>query len=317
MKRINAIALMAVIVASAAAYYYLTLPKELEGTITVSGAWALYPMMVRWAEEFTKLHPKVRIDISAGGAGKGMSDALAGMVDLGMVSREVYPAEVEKSAVWVAVTKDAVVATVSAHNPALGDISAKGVRRSTFMDIYIYGNITTWGEAVGRPDVTDVIDTYTRSDSCGAADTWAIYLGHRQEDLKGIGVYGDPGLADAVKNDRLGIGYNNLNYAYDNATGKPIEGLAIVPIDVNGNGILDINESFYGTRGDLMEAIASGAYPSPPARELNLVAKEAFTGLTAEFVRWILTDGQKFAAETGYIPLSQERCAEQLAKLGG
>ena len=60
---------------------------ELQGTIRVSGAWALYPMMVRWGEEFRKIHPKVRVDISAGGAGKGIADALAGLVDIGMVSR--------------------------------------------------------------------------------------------------------------------------------------------------------------------------------------------------------------------------------------
>ena len=34
-------------------------------TIRVSGAWALYPMMVKWGEEFWKIHPNMRIDISA------------------------------------------------------------------------------------------------------------------------------------------------------------------------------------------------------------------------------------------------------------
>ena len=63
--------------------------SELQGTIRVSGAWALYPMMVNWGEEFRKIHPKVRVDISAGGAGKGVADALAGLVDIGMVSREI------------------------------------------------------------------------------------------------------------------------------------------------------------------------------------------------------------------------------------
>lgn len=82
---------------------------KLQGTITVSGAWALYPMMVRWGEEFQKLHPDVKFDISAGGAGKGMADALSGAVDIGMVSRTIYPEEVEKGAFWVAVTKDAVL----------------------------------------------------------------------------------------------------------------------------------------------------------------------------------------------------------------
>jgi len=64
---------------------------SVEGTIRVSGAWALYPMMVKWAEEFKKIHPQVRIDVSAGGAGKGITDALTGLVDIGMVSRELRP----------------------------------------------------------------------------------------------------------------------------------------------------------------------------------------------------------------------------------
>ena len=63
--------------------------QELKGNIAISGAFALYPMMTRWAEEFHKVHPGVEFDISAGGAGKGMADALAGAVDIGMVSRSV------------------------------------------------------------------------------------------------------------------------------------------------------------------------------------------------------------------------------------
>ena len=54
-------------------------------------------MAVKWAEEFRKIHPKVRIDISAGGAGKGITDALAKVVDLGMVSRDIYPQELESA----------------------------------------------------------------------------------------------------------------------------------------------------------------------------------------------------------------------------
>ncbi len=68
---------------------------DLKGEIQLSGAFALYPMVVRWSEEFRKIHPGVRIDISAGGAGKGITDALAKVVDLGMVSRDIYPQEIK------------------------------------------------------------------------------------------------------------------------------------------------------------------------------------------------------------------------------
>src|SRR5664279_1791858 len=73
---------------------------KLEGTISISGAFALYPLAVKWADEFKKIHPGVKIDISAGGAGKGMTDVLSGMVDLGMLSREVNKAETSKGA-WL------------------------------------------------------------------------------------------------------------------------------------------------------------------------------------------------------------------------
>ena len=288
---------------------------ELRGTLTISGAWALYPMMVRWGEEFHALHPDVEFDISAGGAGKGMADALAGAVEIGMVSRSIHPEEIEQGAFWVAVTMDAVVPTVNAGNPHLARLQAQGVTRAIFEAIWM-GQVTTWGKVIGDPDASNEIHVYTRSDACCAAETWAAYLGnYAQEDLLGVAVYGDPGLAEAVSQDPLGIGYNNLNFAYDADTGRPVAGLQIVPIDLNENGQVDADEDFHATKSDLMAAIADGRYPSPPARALNLVTKGLPSGLALAFLRWVLTDGQAFVKETGYIPLAQAQLQAELAKL--
>jgi phosphate transport system substrate-binding protein len=297
------------------AYDYYSGVQETAGTITVSGAFALYPMMVKWAEEYQKTQANVRIEVSAGGAGKGMTDALSGLVDLGMISREIDPSEVQRGAYYVAVVKDAVVVTVNENNPVLSDLLTQGATESTFFGVYISGNITTWGQVVGRSEIKDPIHVFTRSDSCGAADIWAKYLGHAQPDLKGTGVYGDPGIAEAVKNDRLAIGYDNVNYAYDSGTGKPVKGLAVVPLDVNANGHVDSNENFYGSKDQLVHAIATGAYPSPPARFDYLVTKNKFTGVVKDFVKWILTDGQKYVVQSGYVPLTAEVQQQQLAKL--
>jgi phosphate transport system substrate-binding protein len=289
---------------------------ELEGKIAISGAWALYPMMVRWGEEFQKVHPGVQFDISAGGAGKGMADALADAVDIGMVSRAITPEEEAKGAYWVAVVKDAVFLTVSEKNPVWEDLHKKGLTQETLVGIYVTGEVTTWGQAVGRSDVTDPIHVFTRSDACGAGETWAKYLGKKQEDLKGIAVYGDPGLLEAVVKDPLGAGYNNLNYAFDLSTGLPVAGSHAVPIDMNGNGQVD-PEEMIDTKDQAVTAVATGHYPSPPARDLNLVTngKPAQDGLIKAFIAWILTDGQKFVGEAGYIELPQEQLAGEAKKL--
>ena len=287
---------------------------ELQGTITISGAWALYPLMVRWGEEFQKLYPDVRFDISAGGAGKGMADALSDAVDIGMVSREIYRDEVDKGAFWVSVTKDAVFPTVSESNPVWDDLQQQGIDRETFVGIYITGEVTTWGQVLGRPEVTDPIHVFTRSDACGAAATWAEYLGGVQEDLLGIGVYGDPGLLDAVVKDPLGIGFNNLNYAFDMDTGEPLAGVRVAPVDIDGNGVADASE-VYDTKEHAVSAVADGTYPSPPARDLNLVTRGKPEGLTKAFILWVLTDGQRFVEEVGYISLSPEKLGAERAKL--
>ena len=287
---------------------------ELEGTITVSGAWALYPLMVRWGEEFQTLHPGVRFDISAGGAGKGMADALANAVDIGMVSREIYADEAAKGAFWVSVTKDAVLPTVSENNPVWQDLRQRGIDRETLIGIFITGEVTTWGQVVGRPEVQDPIHVFTRSDACGAAATWAAYLGKTQEDLLGIGVYGDPGLLDAVIKDPAGIGFNNLNYAFDMETGKPLAGVRVLPLDVNGNGQAGAEE-LYDEKAQAVSAVAAGAYPSPPARDLNLVTLGKPGGLTRAFILWVLTGGQDYVDEVGYIGLSPDKLDAERAKL--
>jgi phosphate transport system substrate-binding protein len=288
---------------------------DLKGNISISGAFALYPLTVRWAEEFKKIHPEVQIDISAGGAGKGMTDALAKMVDIGMVSREINPDEVKKGAYAIAVSKDAVVATVSAKNPNIKDILSIGIDRDAAINIFITGKTKTWGQALGIKS-TVPIRVYTRSDACGAGETWAKYLGEKQEDLLGVGVFGDPGLAQAVTKDPSGIAYNNIAYAYDFKTKQPNPGVKVVPLDINDNGKIDPEENFYNTMDEIVNAIAAGKYPSPPARDLYFVTSgKPVKKELVEFIKWSLTEGQKYVLESGYINISKEKLAAGLEKI--
>ncbi|MFN8437866.1 MAG: PstS family phosphate ABC transporter substrate-binding protein [Cytophagales bacterium] len=314
--KIKIFALLAVSLFISSAYTSETEAKdELEGTISISGAFAMYPIAVKWGQEFKKLHPNVKFDISAGGAGKGISDALGGLVDLGAVSRDIYPEEKKKGAYAIAVTKDAVVPTINAQNPNIEQLLSKGIKKDVLTNIFINGNVKTWKQAgytVGAP-----INVYTRSDASGAAEVWAKYLGNKkQEELKGIGVYGDPGLLQAVKRDKTAIGFNNIGYAYDAHTGKQLAGIKVLPIDKNGNGKIDADENFYEDLSSLRAAIANGKYPSPPARDLLFVTKgKPQRKEVLAFLKWVLTDGQKYVAEVGYIQLSQERINAEIQKL--
>lgn len=140
--------------------------EVLSGYITFSGAFALYPLAIQWADEFHRLHPEVDIDISAGGAGKGITDVLADQVDIAMVSRELKPQEKERGAFAFAVAKDAVVATVNVNNPIYKELLKTGLSKQQAQEIW---------------EGKTKLNVYTRSDACGAAETWAAFWGRSRK----------------------------------------------------------------------------------------------------------------------------------------
>lgn len=282
-----------------------------EGKITLSGAFALYPLANVWAEEFRKEYPGVKFNISAGGAGKGMADVLAGASDLALYSKDISQIEIDQGAYGFAVAKDAVIPTISSQNPSIGQIKKEGLTRETLVAYFLKGGKKYW------KNTPNEVNVYSRSDASGAAEVWVKYLGGKaQEELKGIAVFGDPGLADAVKNDANGIGFNNVIYVYDLNSGKKYPGVDVAPVDTNGNGLIDPEEDFYDNLGEITKAIADGRYPSPPARELFLVSKgKPQSKVVKTFLSWVLTKGQAFVSANGYILLEEPRITTEIKKL--
>ena len=282
---------------------------DLQGNITVSGAFALYPLMLRWADAFSQRHPGVTIDVSAGGSGKGVTDVLAGQVDLGMVSRDLKAPERQHGAVAVAVARDAVVPIINIHHPLYRQLLQRGLSQKTASDIWVSGRVKNWGQVAGTSNQMP-INVYTRSDACGAAETFAAWLKSHQEDLLGTGVYGDPGIVRQVGNDPYGVGMCNISYAFDDQTGRPNEGIALFPIDANGDGRISKEEQFYASKQMLIKAIQDGRYPCPPARQLYVVSKgKPQNVIVKAFLRFILEEGQKYNIPAGFIPVHEKQKA--------
>jgi len=286
------------------------------GTISISGAFALYPIAVLWSEDFKKIHPNVRFNISAGGAGKGISDVLSNMVDIGLVSRDLHPIEIEKGAFPIIVANDAVIGTLNSNHPNIEKLLKRGLSQKELKDIFVTGKIKKWSEL--DPSFVDKdIEVYVRSDAAGAAETWAKYLGGSQEELKGVGIFGDPGLAQAIKDSPLSIGFNNINYVFDLKTKKPTSNIVPLPLDLNSDHIIEAEESFYSELDSLTGAVALGKYPSPPSRELMFVLnKEHQSKLIEEFVRFVMTEKQQgYLLENGFVPLEKELITKESKKL--
>lgn len=286
------------------------------GNISISGAFALYPIVVLWSEDFKKLHPNVRFNISAGGAGKGITDVLTDMMDIGLVSRDLHPQELEKGALPIFVAKDAVLATYNTNHENSDLLKQRGLTQKELEDLFVNQTYKKWSDIDPR-FIDAPIRVYVRSDAAGAAETWAKFFGQNQEDLRGIGIFGDPGLAQAIKDETKSIGFNNLNYIYDLNTKKTSANIGVIPLDKNANGIIDKDEDFYSTIDELTEAVAAGRYPSPPSRPLAFVIKKGDNKpLIEEFIRFVLEEKQQgHLLANGYIPLTATQLVSELEKV--
>ncbi|MHC8949463.1 PstS family phosphate ABC transporter substrate-binding protein [Sphingobacterium hungaricum] len=286
------------------------------GSISISGAFALYPLVILWSEDFKKLNPKVRFNISAGGAGKGIADVLTNMVDIGLVSRDLHVQETERGAFPIVVAKDAVIATINSEHPNIQLIKDRGLKRQEFIDLFINQKYKNWNDLDSR-FIKQPVEVFVRSDAAGAAETWAKYLGQSQEDLKGIGIFGDPGLAQSIKDNKLAIGFNNINYVYDIVNKKTSANITVVPLDINENGKIDAEENFYDHLDSLVNAVSKKVYPSPPSRDLLFVIqKDNSSPLVKAFIAFVLEKQQQaILLPNGYVPLNEEIKNKELEKL--
>ena len=146
------------------------------------------------------------------------------------------------------------------------------------------------------------LNVYSRN-ACASA-TFTNHFNKEIKDLQNVGgkLDDDQVLLDAVLKDSLGIAYNNLGFVYDIRSRKQKKGLAVIPIDLNSNGVLEKEESFYNSLDALLKQLEQQKTDLPPTGDLTLIYKDDKPEVKA-FVKWILAKGQQYNHQLGFLAL--------------
>ncbi|MEY7848497.1 PstS family phosphate ABC transporter substrate-binding protein [Natrarchaeobius sp. A-rgal3] len=283
--------------------------------VRISGGVGPLPMVEVWADIYED-QSETSFDISGGGTGVGVSDVLNDQVDVAMMGRQPDQEEIDQGLFAVPMLIDTVVGTVNADNPVLDEIQENGLTREDLEAIFTR-EITNWGELVDG-DVDEEIVVYGRSDASAAYKQWGDFLGgedhayteNELEELADANHDGDQRVAEAIGSDENAISLNNINYVYDLGSGELEGDIRPIPLDLDGDGTLSEDEDFYETRREFLAAVEEGTYPAPPAREMFLASNGPFEGEAYDFVEFVLTDGQQYVRENGYVPLEEDRLEE-------
>lgn len=109
------------------------------GKIVVSGSSSVTPVMEKLKEAYIAVNPDATIEVQQSDSTTGVNNAIDGVCDIGMASRELKSSESEKGVKSTVIALDGIAVIVN-NNSSVDSITSEQVKK-----IYT-GEITEWGE---------------------------------------------------------------------------------------------------------------------------------------------------------------------------
>jgi phosphate transport system substrate-binding protein len=300
-------------------------------TLQINGAGATfpYPIYSKWFNEYNALHPNIRINYQSIGSGGGIQQVTNQTVFFGATDGPMTAEQLKAAPGPILHFPMVLGAVVPVYNLA-GVTSELKFTGPVLADIYL-GKIKKWNDptiAKLNPGVrlpaTDVTVVH-RSDGSGTTFIFVDYLSKVSPDFKsqvgvstsvkwptGVGGKGNEGVSGLVTQTPGSIGYVELIYALQNkisfgsvqnAAGEFVKASVDAVTKAAAAAAPTIPADF---RVSITNAQGPGAYPISSFTWLLLYedpTDKAAGKAMVDFVRWALTDGQKYAADLGYAPL--------------
>jgi phosphate transport system substrate-binding protein len=280
-----------------AALLFATGNTAAQSTIKIAGTRFTYPLVQQWIQEFSRLHPSIEIQLAPAGIPADSLDIL--ILAYTLTSQDI-PAH--KTSVLAA--RYAQLPITNALNPVLKQYQTSGIKTNDLKDLFFQ-------QEASRQKNTS-LHVYTRDKPACASVAFAQHFNEKPQSIYAspnvIGVKGDDRtLLQAVKKDVHAVSYNNLGFIYDLQSRKLHDSLAVLPIDLNGNGTLDPQENFYQSLDHVLKHLEEHPQNVIPTDRVNLVYAPASTNKATQlFIQWLLKEGQQYNHSYGFLKAGKE-----------
>lgn len=269
--------------------------KKNQKHVVITGVRFAYPLVQKWIDDYNKQNPDVQVIIeSRGTADPAKYDILV----------EAYDKDVEllKSREYVYIARYAVIPVANAKSAFARTYSDKGVNNDLINQLYFH-NI--YSDKEKRLEIKEPYTIYTRLQKAGAPVTFAKYFGHEHKDIIGKAIAGsDEHLLKAILRDSTALSYLPLTLAYTHASKKAVDGLTILPVDLNGNGKVNDEEKFYDNLAnviDQLERKSAKDIKNIPIEYIHMSVDANGSAEAIAFLRWVIQNGQQDLHEFGYL----------------
>ena len=309
----------------------------------ISGAGATFPAPIyqKWFSEYNKLHSNVQINYQALGSGAGIQQITAKTVFFGASDMPMTDKQLTDAPGKILNFPTVLGGVVPIYNLP-GVTQELKFSGAVLAEIYL-GKITKWNDpkiaaenAGAKLPATDIAVVH-RSDGSGTTFIWCDFLSKVSPDFKsrvgantsvnwpvGVGAGKNDGVSGQVTQTPGAIGYVELIYALQNkisfGTVKNVSGkytkASLESVTAAAAGAAKSMPADY--RVSITNAPGAEAYPISSFTWMLLYQDSPDKGqgkTMVEFMKWALTDGQKFTKDLGYAPLPKNVVDMELKSL--
>jgi phosphate transport system substrate-binding protein len=311
--------------------------------LQINGAGATFPNPIysKWFSEYNKLHPNVEINYQSLGSGAGIRQITNQTVFFGATDGPMTPDQLLAAPSKILHFPTVLGAVVPVYN--IPGVSAElKFTGMVLADIYL-GKITKWndpaivklnpGASLPGSDITVV----HRSDGSGTTYIFVDYMGKVSPEWKqkvgvatsvnwptGVGGKGNEGVSGLVTQTPGSIGYVELIYALQNkvsygtvqnAAGEFVKASVEAVTKAAAEAVKSMPPDF---RVSITNAPGAGVYPISSFTWMLFYENpkdKAQAKAMVDFMKWALTDGQKYCSELGYAPLPEPVVKMEMAAL--
>jgi glycine cleavage system H lipoate-binding protein/ABC-type phosphate transport system substrate-binding protein len=284
-----------------------------EGSINVYTSAELYNLTLKWASEYSKINPLIKINVI-----KAEDNSIAGMLNsgtgIGFVSAASFN-DFSQRPVWnMVVGRDVIVPVMNAKNPFADEIYKRGITSEELTRIFGGSEKPTWGMLLGNSQNIP-LHYYTMNDeSVNTGIEHFLKIDQFRSDA--IKTSGKQEMIAAIQRDPDALGFCNLVDLVDVTNQSLPEQIRLVPIDKNGNGKIDYMEDIYASLQDFTRGVWIGKYPKALTGTIYSVSSvKPQNESELAFLKWVLSDGQQFLSNNGYSDLVYNERQTQLEKL--
>ncbi|PYV98379.1 MAG: phosphate ABC transporter substrate-binding protein PstS [Acidobacteria bacterium] len=302
------------------------------GQTTINGAGATFPNPIyqKWFSEYHKAHSDVQFNYQSIGSGGGIRQVLAGTVDFGATDGPMTDEQLSQAKTRILHIPTVLGAVVPAYN--VPGVSSELKFTPQALAGIFQGKITTWNDpalAKENPGVNlpnQPIIVVHRSDGSGTTFIFTDYLSKVSPEWAngpgkgtsvkwpvGLGGKGNEGVAGQVRQLQGSIGYIELIYAVQNKipygvvknSGGNYVKASLDSVTAAAASAKTIPADF---RVSITNAPGKEAYPISSFTWLLVPEKSKDAGkgkILADFLNWMVDDGQKMTAELTYAPLPE------------